>query len=422
MASNVENFMDMSLDEYIATRKNSLHSIDKKSTRAGINTSNNFEAESRNSKISNDANDYGEVMGKNFQSVTDEKAPVSSSGKLNKTFGIWRGPSCETNYIDLDYMKDEFDEMFNDPELQLSSEVNKKVLKVKNPNDLRELLQNSKIIDCSTIKGSEQCYHTDNERSGIQKTTQSNSTTEIRQSAMSFLGGSGQFRRRWYKNQNAGRRNKDGCGNRRNNYMNNESQNKIWSKNRNGGSGSGVYNGNILPINHNGRIHRFNQRNNEDNLNKRIKNVLEQINSNNSVYLNKQAGPVRDLTIECPSITGRLTTGVVQTTPQQVLKPPVNQAQIDIKALLGVNDNNLKADTMAMWAGKLLELFQSGQQQIAHKPIYDMQIQKEIHELQGKSLLYKCPSGEVVSSDGSGIDNCKVTPNSSGVTLNYRFG
>lgn len=116
---------------------------------------------------------------------------------------------------------------------------------------------------------------------------------------------------------------------------------------------------------------------------KRIKNVLEQINSNNSVYLSKRTGTIPDLTIQCPSISvpARLTTGVLQTTAQ-VLKPPPNQEQSDIKALLGVNDNNLKADTMAMWAGKLLELFQSGQQQTAHKPIYDMQIQKEIHELQ----------------------------------------
>lgn len=205
-------------------------------------------------------------MGKSLQSITDEKTTVSSSGKIKATFGIWRGPSCETNYIDLDYMKDEFDEMFNDPELQLSNEEKQKVQKLKNPNDLRELLQNSNIIGRSTIKEREQFDHTDNERNCIQKNTQFKSNLETQQNAMSFSGGSGQFRRRWYNNQNARRRNKDGCGNRRNNYINNESQNMNWNKNRNGGSGSEGYNGNILPINNSGRIHRFNQRNNEDNL------------------------------------------------------------------------------------------------------------------------------------------------------------
>ncbi|XP_011196712.1 homeobox protein 2 [Zeugodacus cucurbitae] len=424
MASSMENFMDMSLDEYIATKKNSLRNIDKESQGAVISPSNSlgcaFKAGHRNSKISNAANDYDEVMGEKSLSITNEDSPVNSSVLLDKSIGIWRGPSSETNYLDLDYIRDEFDQMFNDPELQISNEGKSlNVHKVKLPNDLRERLQNSNANNSSTIKEREKC-HTGNAKNAI-PTCQSKSNMDTKQNAMSFSSGNAHYRRRWYNNRNARRRN-DGCGNRGSNYMNNESQNTNWNKHRNGGNGSGVCNGNILHFN-NGRIHRFNQRNNQDNLNKRIKTVLEQINSNNSVYLNKQAGTVRDLTIECPSIStsGRLTTNVLQTTTQ-VLKPPTNQVQSDLKALLGVNDNNLKADTMAMWAGKLLELFQSGQQQTAHKPIYDMQIQKEIHELQGKSLLYKCPSGEIVSSDGSGIDNCKVTPNSSGVTLNYRFG
>lgn len=241
-----------------------MHNIDKKSTGAVVNTWSNLEAGRRNS---NNVNDYSEVMCKKLQSLTSEEVYVNSSCKLNKTFGIWRGPSCETNYIDLDYMKDEFDEMFNDPELQQSSEKKSmKTQKIKHPNDLRERLQNGDINGRCTIEERKKSHHTDNEKNGIQKSTLSKSNMEIQQNAMSFSSGNGPFRRRWYNNRNARRRNKDGCGNQGRNYMINEIQNMNCNKNRNGGSGSGAYNGNSLPINNNGRIHRFHQRSNEDNV------------------------------------------------------------------------------------------------------------------------------------------------------------
>uniref|UniRef100_A0A1A9WBA7 Uncharacterized protein n=1 Tax=Glossina brevipalpis TaxID=37001 RepID=A0A1A9WBA7_9MUSC len=56
-----------------------------------------------------------------------------------------------------------------------------------------------------------------------------------------------------------------------------------------------------------------------------------------------------------------------------------------------------------------------------HKPMYDMKIQKVIHEIQGKTLQYNIPGGSLVTNDGIGLNNCKITPSSSGVSLNYRF-
>ncbi|XP_055844607.1 putative uncharacterized protein DDB_G0286901 [Episyrphus balteatus] len=88
--------------------------------------------------------------------------------------------------------------------------------------------------------------------------------------------------------------------------------------------------------------------------------------------------------------------------------------------LLGVSEIGIRNDMMPALAGKLLD-FINGASPTMHKPIYDMKIQKEIHEIQKKPLLYKCPGGEVVSSDGVGIPDCKIQPKVSGISLNNRF-
>ncbi|XP_054740351.1 putative uncharacterized protein DDB_G0286901 [Anastrepha obliqua] len=440
MASEMENFLEMSLDEYIATKKSGFRKIGNSSggavSKPSDHTSPVFKDERRNSNEVNEELNEDKLMDSDLEPL-GERSLLNSSGKLNKSFGIWRGPSAEKNFIDLDYMKDEFDEMFNDPELQKSCKD-----KQLNPQqqidktDLRERLNNSINANnnCSSINKQQQPFVQPAKKSNNRDTNaklRSNMQTQQNSMSLTSLNSDGSFssngqnRRRWNGKRNFRRRNNDGCGNSGNGFVNNSGQNlNRYNNNRNGGGCAGVYNNNNISMNNNGRIQRFNQRNNQDSLNKRIKTVLDQINGTNSIYVNKQVGSVRDLTIECPSVSfpGRLTTGAVQTVAQQTLQSQATQTQNELKALLGVNESNLKGDTMAMLAGKLLDLFQSSQQQTIHKPIYDMQIQKEIHELQGKSLLYKCPSGEVVSSDGTGIDNCKITPSSSGVTLNYRFG
>lgn len=52
-------------------------------------------------------------------------------------------------------------------------------------------------------------------------------------------------------------------------------------------------------------------------------------------------------------------------------------------------------------------------------PKYDMKVQKEIHALQGKDLLYR--ANGVVSMDGSGIDDDRVKPVTTDLSMNMRF-
>uniref|UniRef100_A0A1A9UY72 Uncharacterized protein n=1 Tax=Glossina austeni TaxID=7395 RepID=A0A1A9UY72_GLOAU len=79
------------------------------------------------------------------------------------------------------------------------------------------------------------------------------------------------------------------------------------------------------------------------------------------------------------------------------------------------NNNNRKL------ASQLLEFLQNSAESCTHKPCYDMKIQKDIHDIQKKPLQYYIPGGTLVTEDGVGVDNCKITPNCSGVSLNYRF-
>ncbi|EAT38460.1 AAEL009654-PB [Aedes aegypti] len=52
-------------------------------------------------------------------------------------------------------------------------------------------------------------------------------------------------------------------------------------------------------------------------------------------------------------------------------------------------------------------------------PKYDMKLQKEIHALQGKSLLYR--ANGVVSMDGPGVGNDRVKPTTTDLSMNMRF-
>lgn len=52
-------------------------------------------------------------------------------------------------------------------------------------------------------------------------------------------------------------------------------------------------------------------------------------------------------------------------------------------------------------------------------PKYDLKLQKEIHTLQGKPMFYG--NGVVVSSDGTGVDNERVKPVTTDLSMNMRF-
>lgn len=58
-----------------------------------------------------------------------------------------------------------------------------------------------------------------------------------------------------------------------------------------------------------------------------------------------------------------------------------NSTSDSLKDLLGFQ-GNLAGDMMPVFASRLLDLIKNNVQPDVHKPIYDMKIQKDIHELQ----------------------------------------
>ncbi|TMW39496.1 hypothetical protein DOY81_015424, partial [Sarcophaga bullata] len=162
-----------------------------------------------------------------------------------------------------------------------------------------------------------------------------------------------------------------------------------------------------------------------------VQNMIVETPSN---YINLQPSTPLNSSFQVPnsstpsvcSNNGSHTIPVGNLTPQAEAKLSLNSSTTNtnsnnesLKSLLGFQ-GNVSGDMMPVFANRLLDFIQNGLQTQVHKPIYDMKIQKEIHELQGKPLLYKCPGGEVVSSDGAGV-NCKIIPRTSGVSLNCRF-
>lgn len=58
-----------------------------------------------------------------------------------------------------------------------------------------------------------------------------------------------------------------------------------------------------------------------------------------------------------------------------------------LKSLLGFQ-GNLTGDMMPVFASRLLDFIQNGSQAPIHKPLYDMKIQKDIHEIQVRFVNY----------------------------------
>lgn len=185
-----------------------------------------------------------------------------------------------------------------------------------------------------------------------------------------------------------------------------------------------------------GRIQRFNNYAHPNLNSKNIKIVLEQLKQRNPMILYSTAG-TPDLTIETTSNNVQNSKGFPKFEAPTIIKSDSKlsvgnavetvdaAAQFKgssetIKSLLGLNEIGIRNDTLPALAGRLLD-FLNDAKPTMHKPIYDMKIQKEIHEIQKKPLLYKCPGGEVVSSDGSGIPDCRIQPKASGISLNNRF-
>ncbi|XP_055638726.1 putative mediator of RNA polymerase II transcription subunit 15 [Toxorhynchites rutilus septentrionalis] len=98
-----------------------------------------------------------------------------------------------------------------------------------------------------------------------------------------------------------------------------------------------------------------------------------------------------------------------QQQPQQgMITPILNQQNI------GQMSSN---ELMPFAAQTLLNHITTVQQNFG--PKYDMKVQKQIHTLQGKSMMYS--SLGVVSTDGPGIDSERIVPKTTDLSMNMRF-
>lgn len=104
-------------------------------------------------------------------------------------------------------------------------------------------------------------------------------------------------------------------------------------------------------------------------------------------------------TIHATNGNGNQTIPVGNLTPQAQAALNLNSNQFttttnnndSLKSLLGFQ-GNVSGDMMPVFASRLLDFIQNGSQAPVHKPMYDMKIQKDIHEIQVFRILRtKCP-------------------------------
>ncbi|XP_075168396.1 uncharacterized protein LOC142240589 [Haematobia irritans] len=403
MALKIEEAMDMSLDEYIA--------MSKKSNDGGISiTGKNSNKNKCQGTVSNDAkfgrrkNMDDEEEDEDALLMDDEDVPKDTTSSTLYESAIWKGPDSSIAYLDCN---------------------NKQ-------NDLRERLNST-----NNSHNNNNNNNNNNNRfavSAIQYRLKAPNISADRPRGLPTLLPLDAYVKKQndgYNNYNYRNRGRGGNRNRNRGRMNNNN-----GYNNNGNYGGG----NSMGMINNGRI----QRNRNQNMSKNLKLTL---NCNDP--MTPPSHP-KNMVIECPSdsinlssspnfnscfqrptnVTGdmgnkRIPVGGLTPQAQAVLNLESNTNQIstgtgdNLKDLLGFQ-GNLAGDMMPVFASRLIDLIKNNVQPPVHKPVYDMKIQKEIHEVQNKPLAYKCPGGEVVSSDGAGV-NCKIIPRTSGISLNCRF-
>lgn len=105
---------------------------------------------------------------------------------------------------------------------------------------------------------------------------------------------------------------------------------------------------------------------------------------------------------------------VVRTQQQQQQQP--SAAMVPMMIPDNVSRMN-SAELMPFAAQTVLNHISTVQQNFG--PKYDMKVQKEIHALQGKTMLYR--ANGVVSMDGAGVGNERVKPTTTDLSMNMRF-
>lgn len=153
------------------------------------------------------------------------------------------------------------------------------------------------------------------------------------------------------------------------------------------------------------------------------RNGFQQWNQQNR-QKNPTLGSVMNMTIESTVCNDSLANSSLQSNNSSVTSEPLQNGMVS--SSLGIlqpssvldASGGIKLELMPFIAGKLLEALQGTN--TVNTPKYDFKVQKEIHTLQNKTMIYKCPGGNVISSDGPGLP-CKMTPASTGISLNQRF-
>ncbi|KAI8126906.1 hypothetical protein FF38_06064 [Lucilia cuprina] len=415
MALKIDEIMDLSLDDYIAiSKKSSNNNAVTNHSKHEMNNTLNYSIDAkfgrRKGNIDDEEEDEDELL------ITTTKEELNEDVAIEEIdTGIWKGPDSSVSYLDCNSQQ----------------------------NDLRDKLNNS-----NNRNGNQQV-------SSVQyRMMAPNNAANRPRGIPTLLPLDVQVNnnRSWINNRNNKKGNRG--GNRGyNNFrrgFNNNSGNNFNESNASFGLGGVI----------NGRIQRNRKQDFES---KNLRFSVARNNSNNNPNQNSNIGihkPAQNMIIETPSnyinlvpspplnssfkiphhstpnrnnnnSSGSQSFPIGNLTPQAEAALNLNSCGIpavsptggsneSLKSLLGFQ-GNVSGEMMPVFASRLMDFLQNGLQNPAvHKPVYDMKIQKDIHEIQKKPLLYKCPGGEVVSSDGAGV-NCKIIPRTSGVSLNCRF-
>lgn len=151
--------------------------------------------------------------------------------------------------------------------------------------------------------------------------------------------------------------------------------------------------------NNNAQFNHRNPNNSSAAAQNRVRNLIiecpsEYVNMQPSSKLNSNLQAPKSFTTKCSdngnhvSSVGSLTPqaqAVLNLNPNGLVCGPVNNSAVNndqtLRSLFGLQ-GGMTVDMMPVFAAKLKEFIETAGQSQIHKPVYDMQIQKDIHELQ----------------------------------------
>ncbi|KAL5288054.1 hypothetical protein ACFFRR_008726 [Megaselia abdita] len=199
--------------------------------------------------------------------------------------------------------------------------------------------------------------------------------------------------------------------NRNNNNYNNNNNNRRNNNNNKNFNNRRNYNNN-----HNNNQNNFNRNNN--NMNNIIRNNRRPNNNNMPRNDNFIKDQVRNISFNNRSSNDNnftVTSKLSLTSPSAQLAEAQNL----------ISKSKVTASDMGTIASAMMAILRGTASAPLQEQKYDMEVQKEIHAMQKKPLFYKSSNmsigGEVISNDGTGIDDERFTPNATKTSINQRF-